>query len=432
MPDPADTTSLLITEIGTLAVVPPGPIPGADMQQVPLLHDAALLVRDGKIAWFGPRADAPLDEGESVLSALGGTVIPGLIDPHTHIPFAGDRSGEFVARLAGETYLSILESGGGIRSTCRAVRSATLDELVAENLPRLQRMLEHGVTRVECKSGYGLAREHELKQLEAIRELGRAQPISLDATYLAAHAVPPEFDACAGDSGRGADAYIDEIGNPALLREIAERSLARFCDVFCDRGAFTVEQARRLLVRAREAGLKLKVHADELAQIGASKLAGELGAVSADHLELIDDAGIAALLAAGTIAIVLPGTSFYLGIAHCNARRLIDAGLPVALATDCNPGSCMIESLPLVMNIACCQLRLLPAEVLVACTANAAAALAVADRTGSIQVGYEADLVVLDTPTLDLWFYTPGRPRVRAVIKGGHVVWRKPEHGRAG
>jgi len=391
------------------------------MRQVPAIHDAAVLIRDGRIAWFGPGDQAPLDEGSDTLSAGGGCVIPGLIDPHTHIPFIGDRSGEFIRRLAGESYLSIMQAGGGIRATARAVRNATLDELVTANLPRLQRMLQNGVTRVECKSGYGLAPEHELKQLEAIRELARRQPIDLEATYLAAHTLPEEYE------GR-ADEFIELMADPRLLSDIAARGLARFCDVFCDRGAFTVEQARRLMERAIAAGLRLKVHADELAQIGASHLAGQMQAVSADHLECIDQAGIMALKAAGTIAVVLPGTSFYLGIPHCDARRLIEAGLPVALATDFNPGSCMIESLPWIMNIACCQLRMLPNEVLTACTANAAAALAVHRRAGAIEVGFDADLVVLDVTSLDEWFYTPGRPRVRLVIKAGQVVFRRPEH----
>jgi imidazolonepropionase len=234
-------------------------------------------------------------------------------------------------------------------------------------------------------------------------------------TYLGAHAVPAEFE------GR-ADEFADVISNEALLEQIASEKLARFCDVFCDRGAFDVEQSRRVLARATRAGLTPKLHADELAQIGATRLAGELNAVSADHLETIDDGGIAALRDAGTIAVVLPGTSFFLGIEHCDARRLIDAGLPVALSTDYNPGSSMIESLPLIMNIACCQLRMTPAEVLVAVTANAAAALKLNDRIGAIQEGYDADLVILDAPTLDEWFYTPGRNRVRTVIKHGEVV----------
>jgi imidazolonepropionase len=414
-------TSLLIDRIGTLAVVPPGPLAGPAMRNVTFVHDAAVLIRDGRIAWFGPAGEGPLDEGTVRFSAHGGTVIPGLIDAHTHLPFVGDRSDEFVRRLAGESYLAIMQAGGGIRSTCRAVRAASLDELVAENLPRLHRMLEWGVTRVECKSGYGLAPEHELKQLEAIRELDRQQPIDLIPTYLGAHALPEEYE------GR-ADEFIDAIGDEAFLWDIARRGLARFCDVFCDRGAFTVEQARRLLTRAMAAGLRPKLHADELAQIGASRLAADVRAVSADHLECIDDAGVAALGAAGTVAVVLPGTSFFLGIPHCPVRRLIDAGLAVALATDFNPGSCMIESLPWIMNIACCQLRLLPSEVLAACTANAAAALELHHRAGALEIGYDADLVVLDVPALEQWFYTPGRSRVRAVVKGGHIVYRRPEH----
>jgi imidazolonepropionase len=416
-----ESASLLVTQIGALAVVPPGPVPGPRMQHVTMIPDAALLVRDGRIAWFGPARQAPLDEGSVMVSAHGGCVIPGLIDAHTHIPFVGDRSGEFIRRLAGESYLSIMEGGGGIRGTCRAVRSATLDELVAANLPRLHRMLEYGVVRAECKSGYGLSPEHEVKQLEAIRELDRQQPIDLEPTYLAAHALPDEFD------GRP-DEYLETITAPPLLAEITRRGLARFCDVFCDRGAFNVAQARRVLERGLAVGLRPKLHADELAQIGASALAGDVQAVTADHLEHIDDAGIAALQAGNTVPVVLPGASFFLGTPHCDARRLIAAGLPVALATDYNPGSCMIESLPWIMNIACCQLRMLPADVLGAGTANAAAALDVHRHTGAVEIGYDADLTVLEVPSLEAWFYTPGRPRVRAVIKAGHVVYRRPEH----
>ena len=406
---------MLVTDIGSLIVVPPGPLRGAEMRELNVILDAALLVADGRIAWFGAAKDAPAPPDGKTLSAAGGCVVPGLIDPHTHIPFVGNRAGEFARRIAGESYLSIMESGGGIRVTTQAVRAATLDELVAENLPRLERMLALGVTTCECKSGYGLTPEHELKQLRAIRELDRRQPIELIPTYLGAHALPAEFE------GR-ADAYIDTIGDEELLRQIVDKRLARFCDVFCDRGAFTVEQARRVLERAARVGLKPKMHADELAQIGASRLAGELNAVSADHLETIDDTGLEALRQAGTVAVVLPGTSFFLGIEHCNARRLVDAGLAVALSTDCNPGSSMIESLPMIMNIACCQLRMPPAEVLSAVTANAAAALDEQQRLGAIAAGYDADLVILDAPTLDEWFYTPGRNRVKIVIKRGEVV----------
>lgn len=407
--------SLLVQDIARLVVVPPGPVRGGAMRDVPAIADAAVLVRDGRIAWFGPQDRAPLDEGIACVSADGGCVIPGLIDCHTHVPFVGERSGEFVRRLAGETYLSILESGGGIRVTSDAVRDATVGELAAANRPRLRRMLERGVVRVECKSGYGLTPDDEVKQLEAIGELSRSQPVTLDATYLGAHALPLEF------AGRP-DAYIDTIAAPELLERIAQRGLARFADVFCDRGAFDVPQSRRVLERAAAAGLKLKIHADELAQIGASRLAAEVGAVSADHLECVDDASIAALRDAGTIAVALPGTSFFLGIEHAPVRRLIDAGLAVAIGSDFNPGSCMIESLPMVLAIACCQLRLTPDEVLVAATANAAAALDVHDATGAIAVGFAADLVVLDVPSWERALYEPGREHVRTVIKAGRVV----------
>ncbi len=408
---------MLIRDVASLAVVPPGPLAGKKMRDVNVIRDAAVLIDDGRIAWFGSAKDAPAPKDGQTLSAGGGCVVPGLIDPHTHIPFVGDRAAEFARRVAGESYLSIMEAGGGIRVTTQAVRAATVEQLVEENLPRLERMLALGVTTCECKSGYGLAPKHELKQLHAIRELGRRQPIELVPTYLGAHALPAEYE------GRS-DEFVDRIGSEALLQQIATERLARFCDVFCDKGAFSVEQTRRVLARAKSVGLTAKLHADELAQIGASRLAGELRAISADHLEVIDDEGIAALKEAGTIAVVLPGTSFFLGIPHCDARRLIDAGLPVALATDCNPGSSMIESLPLIMNIACCQLHMMPAEVLVAVTANAATAIDLHGRLGAIKEGYDADLLILNAPTLEEWFYTPGRNRVRTIIKRGKVVFQ--------
>lgn len=412
---------MIIENIGNLPLVPPGPIGGLRMRDVVEIADAAVWVRAGKIEWCGPRSNLPAEAAGDAqrLDAVGGCVIPGLIDCHTHIPFAGERRGEFVRRIRGESYLSIMQSGGGIRVSTAAVRAASVEELVSENLPRLARMLAEGVTTCECKSGYGLTPEDELKQLRAVRRLAERQPIELVATYLGAHATPAEFD------GRP-DAFLDVIAGSPLLQQIADEKLARFCDVFCDRGAFDVPQARRVLEAGAKAGLRPKMHADELAQIGASRLAGELRAVSADHLETIDDGGIAALKAGGTVAVVLPGTSFFLGIHHADARRIMNADVPLALATDCNPGSSHIESLPLVMNIACCQLRLLPLEVLVACTANAAAAIGEAHRLGAIAPGYAADLTILDAADVSDWMYTPGRNRVRTVIKSGRVVYAPP------
>lgn len=412
---------MIIVNIGNLPLVPPGPVPGLRMRSVVELRDAALWIRNGRIEWFGPRADLPADAAGDVerVDAAGGCVIPGLIDCHTHIPFAGERRDEFVRRIGGETYLSIMQSGGGIRVSTAAVRAASVDDLVTENLPRLARMLAEGVTTCECKSGYGLTLDDEARQLCAIKLLGKKQSIELVPTYLGAHAIPAEFE------GR-ADAFLDVIADEEYLRFIAGEKLARFCDVFCDRGAFDVPQARRILEAAAKAGLRPKMHADELAQIGASRLAGELRAVSADHLETIDDGGIAALKAGGTIAVVLPGTSFFLGIHHADARKIMNADVPLALATDCNPGSSHIESLPLVMNIACCQLRLLPLEVLVACTANAAAAIGEQARLGAMKPGYAADLTILDAADVSDWMYTPGRNRVRTVIKAGRIAHHQP------
>ncbi|RMF74792.1 MAG: imidazolonepropionase, partial [Planctomycetota bacterium] len=255
---PPQEIVMLIRDIQTLAIVPPGPLRGSEMRNIETIRDAALLIEGERIAWFGPFVDAPDDPSGEVISAEGGCVIPGLIDPHTHIPFAGDRSEEFVRRVAGESYLSIMEAGGGIRVTTEAVRAASEDQLVDENLPRLTRMLRRGVTTCECKSGYGLTVEDEFKQLRAIARLRELQPVELVATYLGAHAVPAEYD------GR-ADEFVDLIGSPQVMHRIAGERLAEFCDVFCDRGAFDVEQSRRVLKNALEAGLKVKLHADELA-----------------------------------------------------------------------------------------------------------------------------------------------------------------------
>lgn len=407
----------LIEQIGELIAMPPGPRCGPAMDEAQRLHDAALLIEQGRIVWFGPQADAPTSIDRRI-DAAGGLVIPGLIDCHTHIPFAGQRIGEFVRRVRGESYLSIMESGGGIRVSTRAVREATLDQLVEENLPRLRRMLQSGVTFAECKSGYGLRADAELMQLRAVQRLRAMQPVGLVATYLGAHALPAEFE------GRP-DAFIDAISDPQLLRTLAEQDLARFVDVFCDRGAFDVAQSRVVLERAQAAGLRSKLHADELAQIGASRLGAEMRAVSVDHLEHLDDGGIDALRSAGVVAVVLPGTSFFLGIPHADARRMIRGGLAVAIATDLNPGSSHIEALPFVMNIACCQLRMTPLETLTACTANAAAALLEHAQRGAIAPGYRADLVLLDCASLEEWFYTPGRSRVRMTLIDGQIAWER-------
>jgi imidazolonepropionase len=415
---------LTIRNIGELPVVPPGPVPGRRMRDVPLIPHAALVVRDGRIAWFGPEADLPRSgiapvADEAVCDAAGGCVIPGLIDCHTHTVFAGSREREFVQRIEGRSYAEIAESGGGIRVTVDAVRAATLDQLVALARPRLARMLRGGVTTVEIKSGYGLSVEAELKMLQAIRRLADAATGAADmeivATYLAAHTTPREF-------ADRPDNYLATVFDEAVLARIRDEKLAEFCDVFTERTAFNVAQSRRVLLAAQRFGMTPKLHADQITQIGASRLAGEVAAASADHLEHIDDAGIAAMKQSGAVAVLLPACSFFLGVAQAPARRMLDADLPVAVATDYNPGSSMVESLPLTMAIACTQMRMTPTEVLVAATANAAAALRRADRLGAIAVGHQADLVVLDVPGHTRWLYEPGRSCVRTVIKRGRIV----------
>jgi imidazolonepropionase len=410
---------LAIQNIGELVVVPPGPIGGRSMRDIECIPSAAVLVEDGCIAWFGQQRDAEIPAGCEVIDARGGCVMPGLIDCHTHTVFAGTREGEFVQRLEGKSYAEIAESGGGIKVTVEAVRAADRDQLIELALPRLRRMLAGGVTTVEIKSGYGLTVEHELKMLEVIRRLGELQPVEVVGTYLAAHTIPRDF------AGRP-DAYLDAILDDAVLSRIRDEGLADFCDVFCERTAFDLPQSRRVLETAQRFGLKPRLHADQITQMGATVLAGEVGAVSADHLETIDEDGIAALRSAGTVAVLLPGCSFYLGVEQAPARRLLEADLPVAIATDYNPGSAMVESLPLVMAIACTQMRMTPTEALVAATANAAAALDRQNRLGAVKVGMQADLLVLDVPNHLRWCYEPGRNCVRTVIKAGRVVLPVP------
>jgi len=406
---------LILRNIAELAVVKPGPIGGLSMGHVDRIRSAVVVIDQERIAWFGREDDLNAPAGYEEIDVHGASVVPGLIDCHTHTVFAGTREREFVQRIEGRSYAEIAEAGGGIRLTVEAVRRASLDELVALALPRLGRMLQNGVTTVEIKSGYGLTVADEFKMLEAVKRLNAMQPVELVGTYLAAHTTPKEFEGLT-------DAYLDTVLADSVLGRIRDESLAEFCDVFCERTAFDVPQSRRVLTAAARFGLRPKLHADQITQMGASKLAGEVGAISADHLETIDEAGLAALKSAGTIGVLLPGCSFYLGVAQAPARRILEADLPVAVATDYNPGSSMIESLPLVMSIAAVQARMTPSEVLAAVTANAAAAIDRHRRVGAIEVGMQADLVILDVPDFERWMYEPGRNCVRTVIKKGQVV----------
>ena len=406
---------IVIKNIGEVVVVPRGPVPGRQMRNVQRLNDASLLIDGDTIAGFGRHAEVDVPARCDVIDAAGGCVVPGLVDCHTHTVFAGSREDEFVQRIEGAGYVEIAEAGGGIRATVDAVRAASCDRLVELALPRLHRMLESGTTTAEVKSGYGLTAEDELKMLRAIRRLNGLQAVELVATYLAAHTVPSEF------AGRP-DEYLDTVLADDVFDQIRTEGLAEFCDVFCDDGAFDAAQSQRVLEAAARSGLKPRIHADQIAQMGASRLAARVGAMSADHLETIDDGGIEALKRAGTVAVLLPACSFFLGVAQAPARKLLEADLPVALATDLNPGSSMVESMPLVMSIACTQMGMTPAEALTAATANAAAAIDRHCRLGAIAAGMQADLLVLDVPRLEQWAYHVGRNCVRTVIKRGRLV----------
>ncbi len=376
------------------------------------IRSTSLRIESGRVVDFGR-------EGEEFLDAGGGAVLPGLIDSHTHLVFAGSRCDEFVMRAKGMTYLEIASAGGGIWRTVEAVRKASLEELVELAIPRLSRMLSHGVTTAEVKSGYGLNVEDEIKMLLAVKKLQELQPVELVPTYLAAHAIPREYR-------DRREAYVDLVVSDELMGRVAEEGLAEQVDVFCEEEAFTVEEARRILEAGKSRGLAPRIHADQITQRGASRLAAEVGCVSADHLERIDDGGIAAMRDAGVIAGLLPGCSFYLGVPQAPARKLIDSGVPVAFATNYNPGSSMVESLPLALSIACTQMKVTPSESLRGATSIAAAALSRGDRLGRLEPGMEADLVILDVSSVDQWLSEMGRSAVRTVLKRGQVVYESP------
>jgi imidazolonepropionase len=389
---------------------------GQAMRDLAIVSNGCVVVRDGRIDWVGRTKDLPLIPADAeIIDAAGKTVLPGFIDSHTHLVFAGSREDEFEQRLQGKAYQEIAARGGGINATVQRVRQASKEELKELTRRRLDRMLRFGVTTVEIKSGYGLSPADEIKCLEVIAELNAEGPWELVPTFLGAHAVPPEFR-------NDREGYI-RLLTQEMLPEIARRRLAEFCDVFCEADVFTLAESEHILTRAAELGFRLKLHADELTPLGGAELAARLGAVSADHLLCITDAGIEALAHADTVATLLPGTAFFLSLPYAPARRLIERGLAVALASDCNPGTCPSENLPLVGAMACTQMKMLPAEAIAALTLNAAAALGRSDHLGSIEVGKQADLLVCDIPDYRHLFYHFGVNHVWRVIKRGRVVY---------
>lgn len=407
---------LVVTNIGCLAT-PTGHSArkGAEQGDLRFLKNAWLAAENGTITSVGegPVPETLLKDAE-VLDAAGRLVTPGLIDCHTHLVFGGWREHELAMKRQGVPYLEILAQGGGILSTVRATRSATTEDLREKAEGILKEMARLGVTTCEIKSGYGLNTETELKQLRVIRALKESQPVELAATFLGAHALPEEYK-------NDRAGYI-RLMTEEMLPKIAEEGLAEFCDVFCETGVFTAEESETILRAGQRLGLRAKIHADEIDAIGGSQLAGSIRAVSAEHLIACPDEGIASMAQGGTVAVLLPATSLYLGKPYARARDMIDAGVPVAAASDFNPGSCPSFNLQLVMNLACWGYKLTPQEVLTAVTLNAAAAIGRADRTGSLEQGKQADLVIWDTDNLEYLFYRFGQNLAKTVVKAGAVL----------
>jgi len=396
-----------------------GPRTGEHMEELGIVEDGAVVLSDGKIVAVGKTDElldkVKIDAKTKVIDAKDKVVLPGFVDCHTHPVFAATREAEFEMRVKGRPYQEIAAAGGGIKSSVKTLRAASKEELIQLALPRLDRMMSYGTTTIEAKSGYGLSLEDEIKMLEVIKELNRLHPIDLIPTFLGAHEIPEEYK-----SKR--EEYIELI-TEKMIPEVAERKLAVFCDIFCEKGVFDIEESRKILTAAKDHGFKLKLHADQLTALGGSKLAAELGAVSADHLEFIDDEGIEMMKQAGVIGVLLPGACFGLGMTdYPPARKMIDQGLPVALATDFNPGSSFTESMPIILSMACLMMKMSPAEAVVASTINSAYAVDKAEEVGSIEKGKKADLVIWNVRDYREIPYHYGVNLVDQVTKDGEVV----------
>ena len=424
-------TDLLITNIAELAT-PTGTDyrKGADQARIERRQNVEILCRPdsrgiGRLAFVGSTAERQERFGDlpevQHLDAGGRTVVPGFVDAHTHLPWSGTRESEFAQRLEGKTYLEIAAAGGGILSTVRSTREASEDELTANTLARLDVMLAHGTTTSEVKSGYGLTKGDELKQLRAIRRAGEEHVVDVVPTLLAAHDFPPERRSSAADR---AD-WVEEIAEE-IVPAVAEEGLARFCDVFCEEGYFDVEQSRWVLEAGRQHGMVPRLHADEFVDSGAAELAAELGAASADHLVAVSEAGISAMAHTGVAGVMLPGVSFFLmKDDFAPARRLVEAGVPVVLATDYNPGSSHTASLPFIVQLGVFKMKLAIEECLTAVTLNPAVLLGLGDEVGTVEEGKRADLAILDGPNLLHFGYRLGTNPVWGVVKGGRVVGRQ-------
>ncbi len=390
---------------------------GTEMRDIGLIEDGAVAVRNGRIEYVGPSDGIDISKAERSINAFGKTILPGFVDSHTHLVFAGAREEEFARRIAGATYAEIAASGGGINTTVKATRAASKVELTEYALHRLDSCLGFGSTTVEIKSGYGLDFENEIKMLEVINELRDLHVVEIVPTFLGAHTIPFDYR-------ERREEYL-QLVTERMLPEVARRRLAEYCDVFVEKGAFTIEEARGIFMRARELGMKARVHADQITPGGGAELAGDVFAASADHLDHISEDGIARMRDSGTVATLLPGVSLFLGEEYPDARRLIDAGLAVAIATDANPGSCTSENIQLMMSLAATQMRMTMEEIITAVTLNAAAALDRSDALGSLEEGKQADLLMFDTPNYQRIIYHFGVNHLNTVVKAGRVVMEK-------
>lgn len=407
------------SQVLTLAS-PGGPKRGTGMAELGIVPNGAVAVRDGRILDVGPSEELEHKiQATRTLYAGGYVVMPGFVDPHTHLVWAGERADEFEMRVAGASYMEIMAAGGGIMNTVRRTRAASVEDLVAETEPRLERMVAHGTTTVEIKTGYGLNTRDELKQLEAIRRLGERSPATIVPTFLGAHAVPAEFK---GRVEEYVDLVVEEMLPAAAAAEAgAEGSL--FCDVFCEEGAFSLDQSRRVLEAADKLGFRLKIHVDEFESLGGTQLAVELGATSADHLVCTPADEIELLARSDTIGVALPGTPFGLGHHdYTPAREIIDGGGVLALATDCNPGTCWCESMQFMLALACRYMSMTPAEAISAATINAAHAVGLGTEVGSLEAGKRADILLVGVPSYQHLGYRFGTNLVQGVLLAGEML----------
>lgn len=407
--------NLIITNARIMTPLGKAAVKGAEMNQLHVIESGTVEITDGIITYVGQNRDA-IPTGYDVLDAQGNVLLPGFVDSHTHLVFGGFRPEEFMWRMRGDSYMSIMERGGGIVNTMQATRAASFEELYDKTQWFIDVMSRMGVTTVEGKSGYGLDCATELKQLEVMQAINflTERKVDISTTYLGAHACPPEY------KGRE-DEYIDFIIKE-MLPTIRQRNLAEHCDIFCEKGVFTVEQSRRLLSAAQQLGFGAKIHADEIVSFGGAELAGEIKALSADHLLHASDAGIEAMSKNGVVATLLPLTAFTLREPYARGREMIDSGCAVALATDLNPGSCCSGSIPLTFALACIYMHLTVEEAITALTLNGAAAIGRAESIGSIEIGKQGDLVILDTDTHYVLPYYTGMNSVWHTIKAGKIL----------